>query len=366
LIIDSHTHILQNWHGNCGHPTKETHKKYLQRLAMHTVAKTARLSDGRPVDASRLLNQEDNTWKGLRDDINFRIARYGRLEYTVDGIDYYTQYMPVNMVEIEAPPELLVAHMESAGVDHCVLQAGMTYGVMNDYNALAQRKYPEKFTGLFHVDEPRANNENWLEEANRCFTGLSLKGLFYQLETFSRYGFESWFDDDKYDCFWEMIESFNIPVFFEPSSIPNYDKSSYINIIKRFDNVISKFPKIRWLLAGCPPVAYFGSTGRWEFPDAVRKVFGKENIQIELCFPIVWGGKWDYPYIEAKNLIEDLFKTYGSGKLIWGSDMPNVERYCTYRQCIDYVYKYCDFFSANDIDAVFYKNIKELCNITAV
>ena len=38
--------------------------------------------------------------------------------------------MPVGMQEMTAPPELMLAQMMYAGVDHCVLQAGGAYGAM--------------------------------------------------------------------------------------------------------------------------------------------------------------------------------------------------------------------------------------------
>ena len=31
--------------------------------------------------------------------------------------------------------------------------------------------------------------------------------------------------------------------------------------------------------------------------------------------------------------------------------MPNVERFCTYRQCVDYVRRYCPFLSSTERNA---------------
>jgi predicted TIM-barrel fold metal-dependent hydrolase len=42
----------------------------------------------------------------------------------------------------------------------------------------------------------------------------------------------------------------------------------------------------------------------------------------------------------------------GADKLVWGSDMPNVERFCTYRQSIDYVRRYCGFLSSSEKDLI--------------
>jgi predicted TIM-barrel fold metal-dependent hydrolase len=51
---------------------------------------------------------------------------------------------------------------------------------------------------------------------------------------------------------------------------------------------------------------------------------------------------------------------FGAGKLVWGSDMPNLERFCTYRQCVDYVRKHCPFLTASEKDAVLGGNAAQL------
>src|SRR5439155_20657427 len=99
-------------------------------------------------------------------------------------------YMPVGMQHIVAPPELMLAQMTYARVDHCVLQAGGGYGAMNDYNAFAQHQYPGQFTGLLNVDEPRADTDAVLAELDRAHHRLGLRGVYYGLDTFARYGFD--------------------------------------------------------------------------------------------------------------------------------------------------------------------------------
>ena len=43
-------------------------------------------------------------------------------------------------------------------------------------------------------------------------------------------------------------------------------------------------------------------------------------------------------------------------RFVWGSDMPNVERYCTYRQTLTYVWDHADFLNAADRRAIFRDN----------
>jgi predicted TIM-barrel fold metal-dependent hydrolase len=239
----------------------------------------------------------------------------------------------------------------------------MNYGRMNDYNAFCQRQYPDKFTGLFQADEPMANTPRWMQELDRARNQLGLRGIYYQLDTFSRYGFQWSFDDSRFHGFWETLASMRIPVFFEATSIPNYDAASYIANMQRLDGLLTRFPAMRWLLVMGPPVQFFARHGTWQFPDEVARTYGRENLQMEIMFPITWGGVWDYPYPEAQALIQDLRDRYGAHKLIWGSDMPNVERFCTYRQSLDYVLKYCEFLATKEKELILGGNVADLCGI---
>src|SRR5919197_2671017 len=123
MIIDCHAHVFQHWAGACGHDSRELHRRYLQKVVTRPAAEIYRARDGKRVDASALSKREDASWAGLAA-VNFRLGINGQLDFTVDGEDYYVQYMPVAMQEFRAPPELMLAHMTYAGVDHAVLQAG--------------------------------------------------------------------------------------------------------------------------------------------------------------------------------------------------------------------------------------------------
>ena len=45
---------------------------------------------------------------------------------------------------------------------------------------------------------------------------------------------------------------------------------------------------------------------------------------------------------------------------MWGSDMPNVERFCTYGQSLEYLRRYCDFLPASDMDRILGDNAARL------
>ncbi len=361
MIVDCHAHVFEHWSDACGHPSAAVHLKYLQKVVTRPAARAFRVRDGAQVSTSMLFRAGDNTWAGLAE-VNFRVGRFGQLAFTYEGDDYYVQYLPVGMQELVCPPELMLAQMAVAEVDHCILQAGGGYGAMNDYNAYAQHRHPQKFTGLLNVDEATADRSETLDEVARAVDELGLRGLYYA-QDFSRHGYARNVDHEDFRPFWETVVQRGLPVFIELSSTPGYDRAGYLGNLAALDRLLARHPAHRFLLVMGPPVAHFASTGAWVFPPEALATYQRDNLQIEVMFPITWGGVWDYPYPEAQTLIRGLRDRFGAGKLMWGSDMPNVERFCTYRQCVDYVRKYCDFLTAGEKDRILGDNAAELLRI---
>lgn len=361
MIVDCHAHIIQNWVSSCGHPSRAVHLKYLQRGLAYTVARTFRMHDGAAADTSSLLDPKDRSWTGLRP-VTFRIGRFGRLEFTVEESDYCIQYMPVGMQNLEAPPELMLAQMTYAGVDHAVLQAGGLYGAMTSYNAFAQQQYPDKMTGLMHVDEALAGSAEVLEQVDRGIA-LGLKGIYYGYEGFARHGFAWRMDDPRLDPFWAHIQAHGLVLCLEVTGAPSYDRSGYLGNMATVARVLKNFPGIKCHLAMGIPVQYFSAGDRWDIPDELAALYKRDEFYLEIMFPITWGGRWDYPYQEAQPLIRDARNRFGSEALMWGSDMPNVERFCTYTQSLTYLTRYCDFLSGADQERILGGNAARLYRI---
>jgi predicted TIM-barrel fold metal-dependent hydrolase len=252
--------------------------------------------------------------------------------------------------------------MNAAAVDHCILQAGGGYGAMNDYNAFAQHQYPAKFTGLLNIDEATADRDATLAEVDRAVKSLGLRGLYYS-QDFSRHGYARNVDHAAFRPFWDKIVAAGLPVFIELSSTPTYDRPAYMRNLSALDALLTRYPAHRFLLVMGPPAAYFAASGKWQLPDEAATVYKRDNLLLEVMFPISWGGVWDYPYPEAQELIRGMRDLFGASKLVWGSDMPNVERFCTYRQCVDYVRRYCPFLSSTEKERVLGLNAADLIGL---
>jgi predicted TIM-barrel fold metal-dependent hydrolase len=260
--------------------------------------------------------------------------------------------MPVGMQEMVAPPELMLAQMRYAGVDHCLLQAGGAYGAMTEMNAAAQAQYPDRMTGMMHVDEAMAGSEAELAKVDHAFKALKLRGLYFNVESLARHGFPWPLDAKEMAPFWDRLERLGIVLCLELSSAPSYDVAGYMGHVMALRRILERHRDLKVHLAMSPPVAFFAKNGRYEFPDDLATVYRHDRLMLEVMFPITYGGVWDYPYPEAQTLIESLRDRLGAAKLMWGSDMPNVERFCTYRQSLDYVRRYCPFLSPREKDLI--------------
>jgi predicted TIM-barrel fold metal-dependent hydrolase len=355
VIVDCHAHVFEPWTTACGHPSQEVHLSYIQQILART---SARVVGGKGTSAP-LTSGMGAAWSEHRD-VDLRVGRFGRIAFTADGDEHVVQYFPVGMQEIAAPPELMLAQLDYVGVDHCILQAGGAYGAMNDVNAAAQSAYPDRFTGLLNVDEGRAAEPDGLAELERAATTLGLRGVYFSLHGLARYGPMASFADPSGDAFWERVAELGLPVFLELTGHPTYDEPGYRANVQRLAALMSRVPSLRWVLVMGLPVDHYARDGVWSLPPEVETVVRRDEVLVELMFPITWGGVWDYPYVEAQPLVKDLRDRCGAESLIWGSDAPNVERYCTYRQSLDYLRRYCTFLEDRELELILGGNVAAL------
>ena len=64
------------------------------------------------------------------------------------------------------------------------------------------------------------------------------------------------------------------------------------------------------------------------------------------------GDIFDYPYREVWPTLEEMVDRIGADRLLWGTDMPFQNRFCTYRQSRDWIEKYASFLSEADLAAI--------------
>jgi predicted TIM-barrel fold metal-dependent hydrolase len=335
MIVDAHAHIFPPLAGACGFATVEEHRRVLQLYVATHGEPVYRLRDNAivPEAASILSSGELDSLDCLNDDAGFRAGRFGRFEWEFEGETYYRSFLPPSLQEMIAPPELLLQAMARAGVDVAVLQNASLYGRLNAEFAAAMQAHPGKLIGLADVRPAEADRP---EEAERLFHAvreLGLRGVYYANRGLIASGYRNGFDDPVFDSYWEMVRSLGITVFWEILGTPLPTAANYLRELDRLDHWCRRFPDVPCVLThGFAPDLLDGA-----IPDPVTRLLSRENLMIELLYPIHWGRLHDYPWPELRPIIERQIQLAGASRLVWGSDMPNVERNCTYRQSLEYL-----------------------------
>jgi predicted TIM-barrel fold metal-dependent hydrolase len=343
-IIDSHAHIFQFLGGKSGFRSQQEHLDEIQRMMHFFKAQPVkRKKDNSIVEEETLWdpNKLDITGKY---EVNFRVTKNGRFEWTKDGIDYYLHFMPANLQNMESPPDFLITMMEYAGVDKAVLQCADVYGKLNYYYIWVINEYPDAFFPLYRPDENLAYTISEINQL-KLFVKLGFKAIWFKAhkECFS----------DKFDSFWDVVKLYRLPVFW--SFWPEYEGLKY-ELLKWTD----RYREIKNIIAQSFPISIIKKGNKFMLPETMKGFTKKDNVLFELAYPIAVGGVEDYPYPNARQAIEFLYNIFGGEKFVWGTDIPNVERYCTYAQSLNYIKDYCDFIPKYDKDLILGGNLEKI------
>lgn len=353
LIIDSHAHIFPYLGGKSGYNSVSEHLTICQRaMHEHFAQPVRRAKDNSIIQEKMLWDPADPSLKG-KYDVSFRIGEFGRFEWTKDGVDYYIQYLPPSLQDMIAPPGLLKAMMDYAGVEKAVLQCGSTYGNLNYYYAMVLDEFPElsdSFISLAQINGKEAYKEKQIDRLQNAIQNLGLKGLWFGANDSS---FEA-----KYKPFWDKVRDLNIPVFL--SFYP--EKDMWVSSLKQLGKWMEDYSSITCVLPQAFPLSATKKDDEINIPDFAKKLIEEGNIFLEIVYPIGRGRVEDYPYSISQKAVKKLYDTFGAHKLVWGSDVPMVERYCTYSQSLNYLKNYCDFIVDEDMELILGKNLQKIFN----
>jgi len=335
VIVDAHNHIFPYLAGTSGFDTVEQHRNFLQlyislhgepvhRLRDHAIVPEAgqALHDG-------VLQGPD----GLNAAANFRVGKYGRFEWDWNGETYYRSFLPPSLQEMVTPPEFILQSMARAGVDRAVLQNARLYGRLNEEFAAVMKQYPGKFIGLADVVEDQAHTQAEQDRLTHAIRELGLRGIYYANRGLFVERYARAFDDPSFDPYWETVRSLRIPVFWEIQGVPLPTPENYLREIDRLNRWCERWPDIPSALTHGIAPDYLQGT----IPEPITQLLGREQMLVEILYPIHWGRTHEYPYPELTPVIKQLINLAGASRLVWGSDMPNVERNCTFRQSLDYL-----------------------------
>ncbi len=358
MIIDSHAHIFPYLGSPAGLGSVAEHMRWLQFYVVGHSQPVRRLRDHAVVQGETLAQLPVDGPEKLTD-VEFHVEENGRFVWHSDGETLYTHFMPPSMQSNSCSPELLLTQLAYVGVDVALLQNAHLYGRLNEYFAAAVHRYPDKLVALAEVDEVNAHTEAELLDLRIAVRDLGLRGIYYANRAFFLAHYRYSYDDPRYEVFWETVRELGIPVFWELAGVPANTQEAYLREVDRLNRWAERYPDIPAILThGLAPELLQG-----RMPEQVEALLSHEQLWVEILYPISWGQGHEYPYPELHPALRMLYDRVGGQRLVWGSDAPNVERNCSYRQSLDYLRLYCDFISSSDMDRILGDNLAQLFGI---
>lgn len=360
-IIDIHAHIFPPAATAAGFPDAATHLLHQQRaMHVHGNQPYRRRRDNALVTERPLWDAADPSPTGRRA-VSFRVGRHGRYEWTSQGEEQFVQFLPPWMENLEMTAETLLACMDYAGVTTAVLQNDHIYGNLAEDFAVAVAAHPGRFVGLAQVEEAFAYRDSEIARVADQIDRLGMKAIYFTTTGMFRSGYAPLHSDAAYDPFWHHVESTGLPVFWVQSG--KSPVGSYADEMRHLARIVERFPSIRHHLVHGVPTVLYDRDGRLDLPDVLTRLLSEAPVTAEILYPIAWGGRHDYPYAAAHGHIRQLLDRFGAGRFLWGSDAPNVERYCTYAQSLTYFTRYADYIPTEDMRAILHDNAARLLSL---
>ena len=294
--------------------------------------------------------------------VNFRIGRFGRLELTQGGEEYYMQWMPPWLQDYSSSAEYIIAQMDYVGVDRAVLQHDRIYGRLDDFLSDCVRRYPDRFVALAQVDEWIGGQPDQLERLRHEIQDLGFSGLYFSTGGFFHIDFKIGVNDPSLEPLWELMGDLGVPIHWYAASYKRAMLEAYLQEIVDLIRWAKAHPHIPSVLThGLNNISMDRGPNRFVVPPEILELIGHPNWHLELMLHIMNSDADFPPYNpELAKVVHTLVEEVGYEKLMWGSDMPCCERTVIYRQSLSLFRTQCDFLGEKEREAILGGNLARL------
>jgi hypothetical protein len=401
MIIDTHAYCFEAF--DAAEPGRGWADP-AEHLALHRAGNAGhhqpalRLDDALVGDASVLT----------REDCDFRLDKArGRVVWTHGGRDWTKYFAPPNLLGCEYTAESLDCEMHHAGVDAALLHTDPSLVRDPAYYGEVVRRYPGRLYAMCPTDHPLLLRDP-AAAAAAVAAGVGGQGLHgVKFHTNSWYGLteEPWADGPTAAPYWDAVTALPSapPVFFTTGWGPRTDHRNTFSSRGQGtpgsehggppgeDELSSGARELagktlagkgnqaqggpaqaemqrgfvgemqmlrRWLdlhptstaaiTHGFPWRTFLDKDGGLQgMPDGAFAPFETGRCYLEVCFPVRLGDLFDFPYREVWPTLRTLVERVGADRLVFGTDMPFQNRFCTYKQSIKYLQapQYCPFLT---------------------
>ncbi len=359
VVLDSHVHCFPPLAEDTGDTTRRlAEHQYHVRFHNQGIRRTR---DNARITEPVLAGEKDGiSWLP---DVDFRIGRHGRLEFTEGGEEYYMQWMPPTLEDMSSSPEYIVRQMDYAGVDRGVMQHDRVYGRLDDFTADCIRRYPERLIALAQVEEWRGGEPDQLERLEHAVKDLGHSGLYFSTSGFLFKDFQIGVNDPELEPLWKLVADLGIPLHWYAGKLTAPLAEGYLQELRDLDRWAEAHPGITCVLTHGMNNVYYdvGKPDRFTVPREVITLLKRPGWHMELMLHLM-NHDAEFPPHSAgcREVVRILAEEVGADRLVWGSDMPCCERTVTYKQSMLLFQTRCDFLTEDERDGIMGENLARL------
>ena len=252
---------------------------------------------------------------------------------------HHPEHPELKHVPVQAPVENEVTEMRKFGLKYAVLINPRYYGWDNSYVSYALHKYPNLFVAHGLLDplgaDPAGRLRYWMEEHG--FQGMRFSPLYAPKST--------WLNSRDQYRLWREAERLNAVFNFYilPHQMP------------MLEDMAGRFPGVKIVIDHLGEPDLKASNPWTDF----RKMFRLKR------FPQVWVSASEpyeisvtkkYPYRDTYPFYKATYEEFGGRQLIWGTGYPMPGWELPMNKELEFVDKFCDFYSDEDRELILGKN----------
>jgi len=227
--------------------------------------------------------------------------------------------------------EMLLAHMDWAGVDKAVLLQGTAYGDCNRYVLVALGRYPERLVGAAFLDP-------WDADWRNVFAMICASPAFraVKLECSEATGLcgihpEARLDAPGLAWLWDELERRRLVLVLDLGVVGS--RSYQTHAVRAIANA---HPDLRIVIAhlGQPNPAVEADPKRWSLWQEQIDLGLLPNVWFDNAALLTYLPGEDYPYPGAERYMRLAIERIGPARVMWGSDQPGLLGHATYPQLV--------------------------------
>jgi predicted TIM-barrel fold metal-dependent hydrolase len=237
--------------------------------------------------------------------------------------------------------EALIAMMDEAGVDAAVLVPPSLEGDRNDLALAAATKFPDRFAVMGRLDFTQAHARAVLP------TWRNQPGMLGIRLTFHRDDTRGQLTDGSVDWLWAAAEAHRIPLMVHaPERLP------------KLAEIAARHPALTLIV---DHMGFARETMDAEAPGGAARVAALArypNVFVKVsalpCFT-----SEPYPFRNLAEPLRRVIDAFGPRRSFWGTDLSRMLEHCTYRQGVTHFTEELPFLSADDLDWIMGRGLRE-------